>query len=225
MGIFSDLDSPTGSDVSSTSSKGTGMQHVQAELLQLANPGENAIEIKLGLNESAQIVLDVIKMAQRAKSRKKECTHIANEAYQLFNAVDGGIKGRAIDVNGILKDHIARLNEDLLEIRKIIKEFASWWIFSRIWSAPRGLQKCHDILNHGMEMYLLLLRCSLAQPPANRRHSRSRRRLTSMDYVPLQPLKGPRGTARDRPARDRTARPRSASQSPYQARMSGAIAF
>ncbi|KAF8880905.1 hypothetical protein CPB84DRAFT_1851718 [Gymnopilus junonius] len=143
------------------------------ELIQLANTSDRKIESMLGLNSSGRIVLDIIKFAQRAKSHRKECSYIADQAFQLVNAVDGGVKGRAIDVNDILRDHIAHLNEDLAEIRKVMKRFSSWMIVLRSWSAPRKLQRCHDILQHAMQTYLLLLRCSISQPVSQAPHYRT----------------------------------------------------
>ncbi|PPQ83838.1 hypothetical protein CVT25_000897 [Psilocybe cyanescens] len=183
--LFRGLDSPSGSDISSTSSDEPSLDPIQVELLQLANAGRRSIETKLGINNSSRIILDIFKMAQRAKKHRIECMNVANEAYLLLNAVVGGVKGRAIDVNVILRDHIARLNEDLGEIRQIIKGFASWWILLRTLSAPRGLEKCHNILNHGMDMYLLLLRCSLAQPNAAK-HAKKARRFTTVVQKPIR---------------------------------------
>ncbi|KAF8190077.1 hypothetical protein BJ912DRAFT_965689, partial [Pholiota molesta] len=172
MPMFSGLDS---SVVSVNSSKDLSLNLIEIELLQLANAADNTLEAKLGLSSSARITLDVIMMAQHAKSHRKACTDIADQTYQLFNALDGGVKGRAIDINGILRDHITRLNDDLLQIRKTISRFASWWNISRIWKARQKIQKCYEILGHSMQMYLLLLRFSLAQPTP-KRWSRDRKR-------------------------------------------------
>ncbi|KJA20897.1 hypothetical protein HYPSUDRAFT_203477 [Hypholoma sublateritium FD-334 SS-4] len=173
MSWFSGLDSPAPGYESPSSSSNTqlALHHVSTVLLSLANSAETSIETNLGLSESALIALDIIEIAQHAKSYRKLCADIADQTYQLLNAVDGGIKGRAIDVNFILRDHIRRLNEDLLHIRKLLKCFSVWWNLARLWKAPQRLQKCYDILAHAMQMYLLLLRCSLDQPPGSRRSS------------------------------------------------------
>jgi hypothetical protein len=54
---------------------------------------------------------------------------------------------------------------DFISIRKILTNFTSWWSFSCFWAgaAPREIQKCHDLVDYGMAMYLLLLRCSIAR--------------------------------------------------------------
>lgn len=71
-------------------------------------------------------------------------------------------------------------SRDLAEIRKIIKRFTSWWIVFNSWSTPQRLQKCHDILKHAMQTYLLLIRCSIHQPPSQapryRRYAASQRK-------------------------------------------------
>lgn len=95
--------------------------------------------------------------------------------------MDAGINGGAIDVNPVLRDHIVRLNayvchfnpsefdvisvnsRDLDQIRQTIKRLGSWWIFPRMWGAESELERCHTILEQGMEMYILLLRFSLTQ--------------------------------------------------------------
>lgn len=132
MSWFSGLDSPASGYESPSSSFNTqlALHHVSTVLLSLANSAETSVETNLGLSESALIALDIIQIAQvhnilintcnqpilticpqHAKSYRNLCADIADQTYQLLNAVDGGIKGRAIDVNFILKDHIRRLNE------------------------------------------------------------------------------------------------------------------
>ncbi|PPR06555.1 hypothetical protein CVT26_000733 [Gymnopilus dilepis] len=104
-------DSPSNFDAFSPTPTQESMDLARQQLKQLVAAGSNKVETKLGLNSAAQIVLDIIKFAQRAKSHRKDCTYIADQAYQLVNAVDGGVKGRAIDVNDILREHILHLNE------------------------------------------------------------------------------------------------------------------
>ena len=152
--------------------------------------------------------------------------------------MDGGIKGRAIDVNFILRDHIRRLNEyvspfwpfrssntsllrsprDLLRIRKLLKCFAAWWNLARLWNASQRLQKCYDILAHAMQMFLLLLRCSLVQPPGNRRSSpRKKWRTVPTAALGRQPAAAS-NLVRNRPKRAVKTTPRlakSVSQPPH----------
>ncbi|KAF8168543.1 hypothetical protein B0H34DRAFT_63920 [Crassisporium funariophilum] len=189
MAIFRGLDTPLESEASSVQEGGeSSLQHALIALTQMANPDKRGIEAKLGLQESARIILDIIMLAQRAKIHRADCLFVADQAYHLLNTVDASIQGRAIDVNNILRDHIKRLNRDLAVIRSIMKSFASWWILTRFWTGSRQLDKCHDILKHGMDLYLLLLRCSLSQ--ADRRNSMRRRhtiaqnlgRRPSLDY-------------------------------------------
>ena len=52
---------------------------------------------------------------------------------------------------------------DFLSIQKILIGFTSWWSFSCFWVASREIQRCHDLVEYGMAMYLLLLRCSIAR--------------------------------------------------------------
>jgi len=234
MVIFSGLGSPSDSDISSIENFKIGLDPVQRQLRQLASAGNNSIETKLGLNESSRIVLNIIKIAQRAKKYRKECTYLADQAYQLVNAVDGGVKGRAIDVNNILRDHIGRLNEDLGKISQIIKGFASWWILFRNWSGPRGLQQCHDILNHGMDMYLLLLRCSLAQPTVENskytKRASMQHELKDRSNPMARPLssnirRNTYPSPNSKPLPSSSTVPGLWSQPPYQTRGPGAVAF
>ncbi|KDR70068.1 hypothetical protein GALMADRAFT_145100 [Galerina marginata CBS 339.88] len=160
------------------------MDFARPELTYLENAGKDRIETSLGLSESGRITLEIIRLSQRAKRHRKDCTYIADQAYQLVNAVDGGVKGRVIDVNNILQDHITHLNKDLEQIRKTVKKFASWWILFRSRDTPQRLEKCHDILYHSMNMYLQLLRFSLNQPAA--KSPRHRRHVTS-NYQPVEP--------------------------------------
>ena len=55
------------------------------------------------------------------------------------------------------------ISRDFISIRKILTDFTSWWSFSSLWAASREIQKCHDLVEYGMAMYLLLLRCSIAR--------------------------------------------------------------
>jgi hypothetical protein len=52
---------------------------------------------------------------------------------------------------------------DFISIWKILTNFTSWWSFSYFWAASREIRKCHDLVDYGMAMYLLLLRCSIAR--------------------------------------------------------------
>ncbi|KAH9487389.1 hypothetical protein JR316_0001464 [Psilocybe cubensis] len=203
--FFSGLDSPSESDASSIVRHEQSLHPIQVELLQLANAGKRSIVTKLGINNSSRIVLDIVNMAQNAKSHRNECSVVASEAYLLLSVVIGGVKGRAIDVNSILRDHIARLNEDLGEILQIIKGFASWWILLRTLKAPRGLDKCHNILHHSLDMYMLLLRCSLAQSTNSAKHSQKARRSVTL---------GPKAT-RSPPATTSQPLPKTARRSTY----------
>jgi len=142
---------------------------IPPEVFQWANAGQNDIETKIGLNNSGRIVLDIIKNARRARRHRAACTHIADQVYHLVNALDGGVKGRAIDVNPVLHDHITRLNQDLECVRQKIKSFSTWRIFARIWRESAELQACQEILDQRMDMYILLLRNSIMQAPGEKR--------------------------------------------------------
>lgn len=52
---------------------------------------------------------------------------------------------------------------DFLSIRKTLTCFTSWWSLSCFWAASRKIQRCHDLVEYGMAMYLLLVRCSIAR--------------------------------------------------------------
>ncbi|KIM47355.1 hypothetical protein M413DRAFT_440786 [Hebeloma cylindrosporum] len=183
MPFFRTLDSPSSSNGSIAE---TSADPIPPELFQWANAGQHDIETKIGLDNTGRIVLDIIKNAQRAKRHREECTQIADQVYHLVNAIDGGVKGRAIDVNPVLHDHIKRLNQDLECVRQKMKGFTTWWIFSRTWRESSELQTCQEILDRGMQMYVLLLRGSIMQPPGRNRRpatsprqaSRHRRRHT-----------------------------------------------
>ncbi|KAF9475351.1 hypothetical protein BDN70DRAFT_255042 [Pholiota conissans] len=226
MQIFSGLDSSVCSETALTLSKPDPLNRIESELLQLVNAADDTLEAKLGLSSSARITLEVMLMAQQAKSHRKVCINIADQTYQLFNALDGGVKGRAIDINGILRDHIVRLNEDLVQIRKIIKYFTSWWSISRIWKARRRLQKCYDILSNAMQMYLLLLKYSLSRPiPKRRLGDRKRWPGPSLTVPPSRPrrVKDQQRRSEKMPQGKTPPRPRPASaiaKPPYRNRTS-----
>jgi hypothetical protein len=139
------------------------LQYAEIACFQLASVKRRSIPSKLGLKHSAQILLDIIKAAQNSKFYRAACIHVANQAFHLLNAVDGGVQGGAIDVNNVLRDYINRLNQDFISIWKILTNYTSWWSFSYFWAASREIQKCHDLVDYGMAMYLLLLRCSIAR--------------------------------------------------------------
>ena len=95
----------------------------------LASARPKTVESKLGLSDSARIVLDIVRTAQvrlpsrdaeacrsninaqRTKSRTLECVDVAEQAYHLVNAIDAGVKGNALDINNVLQDYIKRLNQ------------------------------------------------------------------------------------------------------------------
>jgi hypothetical protein len=47
---------------------------------------------------------------EHARKHRKTCIFIAEQAYQLVNAIDAGVKGGALDTDDVLQEHIARLN-------------------------------------------------------------------------------------------------------------------
>ncbi|KAF8798218.1 hypothetical protein BYT27DRAFT_7123256 [Phlegmacium glaucopus] len=141
----------------------SSLQYAEVACFQLARVKRQSIKAKLGLKHSAQILLEIIGAAESSKFYRAACVYVANQAFHLLNAVDGGVQGQAIDVNNILRDYIIRLNQDFLSIHKILMGFTSWWSFSRFWSASGEIKRCHDLVGYGMSMYLLLLRCSLAR--------------------------------------------------------------
>jgi hypothetical protein len=195
----------------SSSSADTTLQHAQLALSQIIsdNESDEVAKTKLGLSDSGRIALDIIRAAQvcwasfryyttvptlkrihlhdqRARSHREACTFIAEQAYQLVNAMDAGVKGGAIDVTDFVRDHVVRLNayvdpnsprppnlsywpplrifcRDLDEINNALKHLGSWWTFPRIWRSQNNLVRCHDILEQEMKLYILLIKCCLAQ--------------------------------------------------------------
>ncbi|CAA7266437.1 unnamed protein product [Cyclocybe aegerita] len=229
MPFFRGLDSAPASETSSVASLEAPLYTARLALTRLASTSKHkSITAKLDLVQSGRIALDIVEVARRANIRRKDCISIAEEAYQLVNAVDGGVKGRAIDVNNVLKDFVARLNRDLDEVRVILKRFSSCWAFFRFRSASRDLGRCHDILSNGMEMYLLLLKCSIAQP--ERRDSLRQKyevmvgRQSSLDHHHDRSRQHPQKTAPTSPHKP-PGRLVSTASRPRQARSSGSVAF
>ncbi|KAJ3515567.1 hypothetical protein NLJ89_g1674 [Agrocybe chaxingu] len=230
MPFFRGLDSAPASETSSVASLEAPLYTARLALTRLASTSKHkAVTAKLGLVQSGRIALDIVEVTRRANIRRKDCISIAEEAYQLVNAVDGGVKGRAIDVNNVLRDYVARLNRDLDEVRNILRRFTSYWAFFRFRSASRDLGRCHDILSNAMEVYLLLLKCSLAQ---HERRDCLRQKYESMvgQRSPIDhhhhSHQHPRSKAAVVPPPKPPGKPfKTASRPPRQARSSGSVAF
>lgn len=109
----------------------SNLHYAEVACFQLARTNKQSIQAKLGLKVSAQTLLKIIRTAQvswqwlfiyytvinvdmwaqSSKFYRASCNYVADQAFHLLNAVDGGIQGRAIDVNNILRDYITRLNQ------------------------------------------------------------------------------------------------------------------
>ena len=84
------------------------------------------------------------------------------------------------------------LFRDLERVRQKMKSFSTLRIFAPILREPAELQACQEILDHRMDMYVLLLRNSIMQPPGEKRRlsisspweaSRGRRSLSLSNSV------------------------------------------
>lgn len=95
--------------------------------------------------------------SQRWCSRHEQCPPRARLAHERVGNVSFSCFTRPTSDS-------RSLYSDLNQIRQTIRRLGSWWFFSRIWGAEKELARCRDILQQGMDKYVLLLRCSLSQP-------------------------------------------------------------
>ncbi|KAF5313216.1 hypothetical protein D9619_003727 [Psilocybe cf. subviscida] len=115
MPIFKGLDRTHSAEVSAIrAARRAKPSQIYGDLVYLAGLGEDHLESRIGLRESAQLVLQIFKTAQSAKTHQSQCVDIAAQSYYLLNAVDGGVNGRAIDIDNILHSHVLQLNESVL---------------------------------------------------------------------------------------------------------------